>query len=342
VSADFPALGFDPAPGDPDEQALIARSFGRAAGELDRLATVVARLCEVSASWRGGSAEAFARSVSGLPERLRAASSAFGHASVRLSAWSVELVGLQAEARAIEREAAAAVYRLDVARAGLDAATGGWAGTTSVAREAHPAALDAVADLRRAQARGSVLQERAQAGARVVAVALREAARTAPQAPLLARLGQVARSPAGVPLAAWVRANEEELSVAADAATVVAVPLALLPPAGPFVAAALRGVALGSHSATAAYADGSVKDVGMDVAGFATLGVARVASAGAASARGAGRVSVAARRDAMRRRADEAGSALTTVGLFDVAARRLGGPPTAPPADRRKVRADGR
>jgi hypothetical protein len=354
MSSSFPALGFDPAPGDPEEVARAARHVGRVAGEFERLAGELARLSDVSAAWRGGAALAFAESAAVLPRQLAGAAAAFAATSTALSAWSAEVTALQADARAVERRAAAAQQRVQAAREAAAAAAdplGLWRGDAPVALHG-PAVTEALEDLRAARVEGERVREQARASARVAAAAVRAAAREAPPAPVLERLARWADAPFGIPLGQTVRDHEDLFLLVADAATVGSAVATVIPPFGVPVAAALGGVALLSHATVAAYADGSVQDIALDAAGLATLGATRVAHAGALAARAAERgVPVTEKLPPLwalrgpvgegelrwrltKLEFDGGGAAISAAGVQDVARRRTGPPPAPPPAVR--------
>src|SRR5262249_48181746 len=104
---EFPALGFNPAPGDPAAVDAAARSSQQFA---QRLANDVATLNRMQASsWVGDAGDAFRDKIKDLPkdlDRSRAAHEATGAA---LSSYASALSSAQGQARMLEQEAAEAL-----------------------------------------------------------------------------------------------------------------------------------------------------------------------------------------------------------------------------------------
>jgi hypothetical protein len=111
----LPHLGFDPTPGDPEQVRVLARGLGELHGDL---ATTVHELDRLdTGAWRGEAAKAFVAHVDhDVAPLIRKAHTSFGRASTALARWAEQLAGFQAEADALEREAAAKQGALDQAR----------------------------------------------------------------------------------------------------------------------------------------------------------------------------------------------------------------------------------
>ncbi|MEC3995668.1 hypothetical protein VSR01_19945 [Actinacidiphila sp. DG2A-62] len=115
MSRSLPHLGFDPTPGDPEQVRVLARSLGDLHGDLTTTVHELDRLD--TGAWRGEAAKAFVAHVDhDVAPLIRKAHTSFGRASTALARWAEQLAGFQAEADALEREAAAKQGALDQAR----------------------------------------------------------------------------------------------------------------------------------------------------------------------------------------------------------------------------------
>ena len=106
----FAALGFDPAPGDPDQVEALAqassgaaRAIGVATGRLTR--------ARAAPSWHGDAASAFDVDIARLPADLDRASTAYDRVGAALRSYGSELRDAQAEARSLEDRARQAADR---------------------------------------------------------------------------------------------------------------------------------------------------------------------------------------------------------------------------------------
>lgn len=115
-AAGFPALGFNPAPGELASVQGMGTRLRSVAGELSQTHHAVNELALLRDTWRGDAAQAFSASLEELPALLRRASQALGDAGRALGQWSQELARLQDQAHAYEREAEAAQRRLQAAK----------------------------------------------------------------------------------------------------------------------------------------------------------------------------------------------------------------------------------
>lgn len=265
MSGPWTGLGFDPAAGEPEDVRRCARQHARAAAELDELASQLATVGEVSASWRGAAATAFAAAVAPLPAQLRAAGEAFGATAARLSAWAAELEELQAQARALERRASAALDAMRAAHAREASARGG-AGATALVGSglSLPDVAEAEQELHRATWAADDVKARWRAGGRRVAAAVRSAAEAAPPVP--ASLGEL------------VWQHRRGISAVADVCSVISLPVGFIPVAGQPLAAGLGVASTTGQAALAAYADGSLTDVALGALGVGLGGASMVAA----------------------------------------------------------------
>ncbi|MGW3054836.1 hypothetical protein ACWC98_02745 [Streptomyces goshikiensis] len=104
-----PALGFDPAPGNPAAVLTLAKKLLASANSLGEASRVVDALASNSSGWQGEAATAFRASLSrDLPRYLRSAHTSLAEAARRLTAWHDTLVAHRALAARYESQAAAA------------------------------------------------------------------------------------------------------------------------------------------------------------------------------------------------------------------------------------------
>lgn len=101
---EFPALGFDPAPGDPTALAAAARDVSGAATVLGDASANVTRLN--SAGWTGEAADAFRTQLKDLPRDLDLAARSHRTAAQALSGFGEELATRQRRAAELETRAA--------------------------------------------------------------------------------------------------------------------------------------------------------------------------------------------------------------------------------------------
>jgi hypothetical protein len=103
----LPALGFDPAPGDVDLTRNLAQRHAMVAQEARQVLALLDRL-NLSVL-QGRTADALRAAQGTLPPALRSAATAACRVSAAASSWANQLSGFQAEADALERQAAAAM-----------------------------------------------------------------------------------------------------------------------------------------------------------------------------------------------------------------------------------------
>lgn len=122
--ADFPALGFNPSPGDPEIASALAQRLQKAVAALREGYQVITKLeAGDSAQWQGAAADAFRAHVAAgadLPKALQNADRSLTIAQQQLSRWSESLVGYQSTALTLERAAAAQQAELQQAQGSVD------------------------------------------------------------------------------------------------------------------------------------------------------------------------------------------------------------------------------
>ncbi|MGW4383461.1 putative T7SS-secreted protein [Kitasatospora sp. NPDC004531] len=112
-TAQFPALGFDPAPGNPASVDELVQRLTTAAGALESAHGTLERLTRAGGSWRGDAAKAFAGKVGELPGLLRDSDDAVRTAAQQLQGWRGQLTHFQDVARRYEADAQAAKRRCE-------------------------------------------------------------------------------------------------------------------------------------------------------------------------------------------------------------------------------------
>ncbi|MFG1640814.1 WXG100 family type VII secretion target [Amycolatopsis sp. NPDC049252] len=122
TAQDFPALGFDPAPGDLDGVTDLAGKYRAVSGDLAEANVSLRQIVTKQGVWQGDASEAFARRVGPLPEYLDTAAKSMGQAADALETWSHDLGDLHKRAVDLEARAEAAARAAQEARANPDLA----------------------------------------------------------------------------------------------------------------------------------------------------------------------------------------------------------------------------
>ncbi|MEV4142904.1 putative T7SS-secreted protein [Amycolatopsis sp. NPDC049691] len=119
---DFPALGFDPAPGDLDGVTDLAGKYRAVSTDLTEADDALRQIVRKQGSWQGEASEAFTRRIGPLPQYLEGAARSMGEAADALEQWSQDLGDLQKRANDLEARAEAAAKAAEAARANPDLA----------------------------------------------------------------------------------------------------------------------------------------------------------------------------------------------------------------------------
>ena len=119
---DFPALGFDPAPGDLDGVTDLAVKYRAVGSDLTEADDSLRRIVRKQGVWQGEASEAFARRVGPLPQYLDDAAKSMSRAADALEGWVQNLGDLQKRAAELEARAEAAARAAEQARANPDLA----------------------------------------------------------------------------------------------------------------------------------------------------------------------------------------------------------------------------
>ena len=113
---DFPALGFDPAPGDAAGVKELAERYRRISTKLGSAADTLDTVASRTGLWSGDAADAFLGNVNRLPEYLGTAVESTSSASSALGGWATTLRELQRRAEELELRARQAAAEAVAAR----------------------------------------------------------------------------------------------------------------------------------------------------------------------------------------------------------------------------------
>jgi hypothetical protein len=284
---EFPALGFDPAPGRPADLDALRHDVARHGNSL---ATARQQVAEIHApGWAGQAADAFTAEIAPLPGDLDRSVGAFGQVAAALGGYALALEDAQRHATLLEQRAAqarATQHAADLA----DILWHGPDGETDAARQAREQDLrrarmradDASGELAAILREAHTLQERAFGAAAQAARRIRAAAEQAPyREPNLFQQGLDRLQRGWESTKEWVADHAEVLhtisgvlkGIAAEAA-VVALAIQVVPVAGQVastiplaVAAITGGAALGIDVLLKlSTGEGSWAMLGLDVA----------------------------------------------------------------------------
>ncbi|MCR6481256.1 hypothetical protein M8542_00335 [Amycolatopsis sp. OK19-0408] len=297
-SQDFPALGFDPAPGDLDGVTDLAGKYRAVSTDLTEADDSLRQIVRKQGIWQGEASEAFARRLGPLPKYLEGAARSMGEAADALERWAQDLGDLQKRASDLEARAEAAAQAAEQARANPDLALANRSFPDQQSLQIAQRLLDnagqqlqvAIDGCQNVQDAAKQLQQEHTEAAGRVAEALRKAKELAPDEPdLLDKLGDAVGGALGDltnTLAdgadqAWdfVQDHAELISKLSDVMGDIGNGLGVLsdalpPPVGEITSAVATGVgigALGGHAlAKAAGANVSSETLIFDVAGAAT------------------------------------------------------------------------
>ncbi|MYT29288.1 MULTISPECIES: putative T7SS-secreted protein [unclassified Streptomyces] len=108
TTRDFPALGFNPAPGDLGSVDSLTGKLDTAKRSLESAHAVLSRIGKSGGEWQGDAANAFAENVGDLPKYVSDSRDAMRDAVTQLRSWHTALSSYQSKGRQYESEAAAA------------------------------------------------------------------------------------------------------------------------------------------------------------------------------------------------------------------------------------------
>ncbi|QGK71595.1 hypothetical protein GIY23_20575 [Allosaccharopolyspora coralli] len=235
-TAEYPALGFDPAPGTVTTVESVAADLQRVATKMGNAHEALGKIGHQDGMWEGKAAEAFLGSVGELPKYLDQAHRSLGGASKTLTQWSHNLSSMQQKAQHYEAEAAAAKQHVRQAESNPDLGLAGQhfpdQASLQAAEQKLTAAQSAVnkanADLEAIVEQAKRLLQQHDDVAKDVEDALRRAADEAPDKPgLLERLSNALEqlgesiSEAADKAWQWVQDHADELKQVGDVLSTV-------------------------------------------------------------------------------------------------------------------------
>ena len=314
-TGNYPALGFDPAPGAVAKVSEVAATLGKVAADIGQAYEDLTGLGKSDGFWQGDGAQAFQGTIGQVPEYLNKAHKSLSGASGTLTRWADDLGTMQRQAADLEHQAEAAQAQVTQAQSNPNLGLAGRTFTDPAQfQQAQEALGQAQPRLNQAQGGLDALKEDARrllaqhldlAGQ--VAAALRKAKDDAPEEPgMLDRIGDaIGKMVDGIKdLAgkAWDWAKQhadliakigDVLSTISNVLGVVALATSWIPGVDAVTAAAAIGVsaaAVGTKLlAKAAGANVSWGSIGMDAIGIIPGGkaVAGAKNAVTQAARGA-------------------------------------------------------
>lgn len=122
TAAEYPSIGFDPAPGKLGSVEDLNSKLSRAATGLDNAYTTLTGITKGGKTWEGEAASAFAEKVGDLPRYVGDSRDALREASLQLSSWRSKLADYQQKAREYEAQAKTAKEREKTGQGAYDRA----------------------------------------------------------------------------------------------------------------------------------------------------------------------------------------------------------------------------
>jgi uncharacterized protein YoxC len=188
---DYPALGFDPAPGEPGSVTSLANSFSTVAQQLGNARDALDEVGQNDGIWQGDAANNFRGKVGQLPDYLNKANASLGDAATALDGWASDLTTMQQQAARYETQAEQALAALQQAQNNPNLKLAGQEFNTQQALQQAQSALNAAEQgVSSAQQELNAIREDAQqllaqheALAQQIADALKKAKDEAPQEP---------------------------------------------------------------------------------------------------------------------------------------------------------------
>ncbi|RZS39341.1 hypothetical protein EV193_104558 [Herbihabitans rhizosphaerae] len=266
--AEFPALKFNPAPGNLAKVRDLADTFSAVAREMAEARDALKGIGGDSGIWRGQAAREFGKTIGELPDYLTKANASLGYAGRELDRWAKDLADMQGKARHYEAQAASALDYANRTAANPNLKIAGQFFTDPAAlKQAQQMYLDAAATMKHAFGNVDAIREQARQLQKdhvelgqQIAIALKKAREQAPEAPsLLSRalsgLGSWFKSAANV-----FKTIGTVLGHLSSVCGIFAVVFAGVPPVG-----AILGAAAGLTAIAATATKGIAKAGGADV-----------------------------------------------------------------------------
>lgn len=303
-SAEFLALGFDPAPGMVSAADDAAEELRAVSEQLEEARLSLISIGSCDGVWRGKGADAFRGRVGELPEQLDAATESMRTARNALSGWASDLEAFRGEALDLEFRAAAAREQLKQAEHHPGFQEFGRFYSTTVELQAARARLEAAkaqvqaakASFEEVLAAALRLFERHEQRAGQVARALNAAASSAPDQGFFDKLGELFNAFAELAKDIWqfIQDNAHTIGNIADVISNISTALGVIglaldatgvgAPAGAIVGGISAGIAavaaVGHGLAWLGGDESSGESFLWDVAGVATFGIGKGVKAG--------------------------------------------------------------
>ncbi|MDQ8708363.1 hypothetical protein RCO28_38790 [Streptomyces sp. LHD-70] len=295
----FPALGFDPAPGQPAAVTTLAQDIHGTYTKLKAADDVLTGIIKGTGGWTGIAADAFTAKVRELPKVLGEATGSFQRASHALTDWQDRLATMKQQAHEHENRAHQARTRLRDAEMNPDLNISGTFPPDEAAQMQRR--IDAAAEQVNAASRDleAIITEarelltRHDEIAETVAQQIQKACEQAPDEPgfwdrLMDGLESLIEAHAHLANQVWdwVKDHKNAISAIGDVfsavSTVTAIGGLCFPPAAPFlntISGVTAGVALGLHlTARAAGAEVSDRTIWEDGLGVVSFGLGGAAA----------------------------------------------------------------
>lgn len=162
-TATYPALGFNPAPGNVGTVSSLARNFLNVSTSLGQARDAMEKAGQTGGFWEGDAANAFHKDLGKLPDYLSKATSSLGDAGKALDGWSDDLSSMQRTATDYEQQAENAVRSVNQAKANPDLDLAGQQFDTGPALQQAQSKLDAATQaLNQAQGELNAIRQQAQ------------------------------------------------------------------------------------------------------------------------------------------------------------------------------------
>lgn len=116
----YPALGFNPAPGNTGTVGSLAQNFLTVSGHLSHARDAMTKAGQAGGFWEGDAANAFHKDIGKLPDYLDEATRSLGDAGRALDGWANDLSSMQRTAADYERQAEAALRQVNQAKSNPD------------------------------------------------------------------------------------------------------------------------------------------------------------------------------------------------------------------------------
>lgn len=162
-SGSYPALGFNPAPGNVGTVSSLASNFVTVSSHLQQARDAMTKAGQVGGFWEGDAANAFHNDIGELPDYLDKATQSLGEAGKALDGWANDLTSMQSTASDYERQAEDAIRQVDQAKSNPDLQLAGKEFDTQEAlQQAQQRLNSAESELNQAQGELNAIRQQAQ------------------------------------------------------------------------------------------------------------------------------------------------------------------------------------